>query len=155
MHQSPGEATKMVKDGAQDMWGDAERDVCVQPGDEKAKGNLTAVYNSPMGGCKEDGAILFADVPRDRVRDKKQKFLQVKFQLDTGKKNHWAGHQTLDQGMKRLWDLHPWRYLSIDWTKPCATQLVLVQAGSGPQEVPSYLNYFVFMWFCLDCCGFH
>lgn len=53
---------------------------------EKAKGDLTAVYNCLMGVCKEDGALLFAEVHRDRMRDKKQKFLQVKFQLDIREK---------------------------------------------------------------------
>jgi len=46
-----------------------------------------------MGGCKEDGAMLFAEVHRERMRNKKKKFLQVKFQLDIRKNIHCAGHQ--------------------------------------------------------------
>lgn len=48
---------------------------------EKVKGHLTAACNCLMGRCEEDELYLFAELHSHRMRGKKEKLLQVKFQI--------------------------------------------------------------------------
>ncbi|KAK4826453.1 hypothetical protein QYF61_009180, partial [Mycteria americana] len=49
------------------------------------KGVSAALFNTPRGGCREDGAKLFSNVHSDRTRGNGQKLQQGKLQLDVRK----------------------------------------------------------------------
>lgn len=87
----------------------SERAEIVQPGEEKAQGDLINIYKHLNGGCKEDRARLFSVVPSVR----------------TGGSGHNPEHRRLSLNIKkyfftvrvtepcmgcpeRLWSLPPW-----------------------------------------------
>lgn len=55
-----------------------------------------------------------------------------------------VGHQTVDQGMKGLWHLQPWRYLSL--TCAALSKLVLVQAWGGPRGLQRFLPTWIILY---------
>ena len=57
----------------------------VQPGEEKAQGDLIGVYKYLQGGCKEDRARLFSVVPSDRTRGDGHTLKQRRFPLNIRK----------------------------------------------------------------------
>jgi len=54
--------------GASLLWEEADRTGTVQPGEEKAQGDLIHVYKYLQGRCKEDRARLCSVVPSDRTK---------------------------------------------------------------------------------------
>lgn len=61
---------------------------------EKAKGHLPAACNCLLGRCEEDELYSLQSC-------------EMKSQRNIGNKMDYEGNQTLDQGMKGLWDLQP------------------------------------------------
>lgn len=55
------------------------------PREKTVKRVSAGLFNTPTGGCREDGAKLFSGVYSDRTRGNRQKLLQGKLQLDTWK----------------------------------------------------------------------
>lgn len=71
------------------------------------KGELIAVCSYLMGGCRTRSSQTLAGNKREQHK------LQLIFSMRMVR--HWNG------GTEGLWDLHPWRYSKINWTKPQAT----------------------------------
>ncbi|KAK4824245.1 hypothetical protein QYF61_012511 [Mycteria americana] len=63
----------------------AERAGAVQPGEEKAQGDLINVCEYLKGGCKEDGPRLFSGVASDRTRGNGHKLKHGRFPLNIRK----------------------------------------------------------------------
>ena len=80
-------AVKMIK-GQEHLfpWGKAERAGTVQPGEEKAQGDLIHVYKYRMGGNEEDGARLFPVMPSARTRGSEHKLKHRRFSLNIRKR---------------------------------------------------------------------
>ena len=53
--------------GASNVRGEAEKSGTVQPGEEKAQGDLINAYKYMNGGTKEGGARIFSVAPSDRL----------------------------------------------------------------------------------------
>ena len=64
---------------AHDVGEEAERDRLVQPGEETAQGDLTAVYNYLMGEHKEGEVHLFSEVDSEETQGNRHKTEQGKF----------------------------------------------------------------------------
>jgi len=94
------------------LGGKAERAGTVQPGEEKAQGDLSNVYKYLQGGCREDDARLFSVVPRDRTRGNGHTLRHSRFPLNVRILFHSECDQVLAQvsqggdGVKS----HPCRY---------------------------------------------
>ena len=103
--------------GIFDIQEEAERAGPVQPGEEKARGDLIKVYKYLKGGCKEDGARLFSAVPSDRTGGNGHKLKHGRFPLNIRKYfvtvRVTKHRHRLPEG---LWSLPPWRYSNAAWT---------------------------------------
>jgi len=58
------------KDGTPLLQGGAERAGSVQPGEEKAQGDLRTIFQYLEGGCKKEGDRSFNRICCDRTRGK-------------------------------------------------------------------------------------
>ena len=77
-------AMKLEESGAQVLWGAADGTGIVESGEEKAQGDLIALYSYLKEGCGELGVGLFSHVTSNRTRDDGLK-LHQEFRLDIRK----------------------------------------------------------------------
>ena len=87
--------------GASLVGGKAERAGAVQPGEERAQGDLINVYEYLQGECKENGARLFPVEPSDRSRGSGYTLKHRRFPWNIMKHCHCESDQALvqaDQG---------------------------------------------------------
>ena len=68
------------------LQGQARRVGAVQPGEEKARGDLIAAFQYLTGAYRKDGEGLFTRVCSDRTRGNGWKLKEGRFRLDIRKK---------------------------------------------------------------------